>query len=134
MLLANGKTKAIDQIKVGDEVKNAVPGVSGSETHKVERVIVTTTDHDFVDLKIAPKRPGKLTKAAVALAAGVAALAGTAGGLTTFHHPFYDRTQAAFVEAKDLNPDDRTADRDWYRYGRRQASLPRHRGHLRPHH
>ena len=107
VLLANGKTKAIDQIKVGDEVKNAVPGVSGSETHKVERVIVTTTDHDFVDLKIAPKRPGRLTKAAVALAAGVAALAGTAGVLTTtFHHPFYDRTQAAFVEAKDLNPGD----------------------------
>jgi hypothetical protein len=75
VLLANGKSKAIDQVKVGDKVKNAIPGKSGTETHTVERVIVTTTDHDFVDLKIAPKRPSKLTKAAVALAAGVAALA-----------------------------------------------------------
>ena len=121
VLLANGKTKAIDQVKVGDEVKNAVPGVSGTETHKVERVIVTTTDHDFVDLKIAPKRPGRLTKAAVALAAGV--------GSARRDRPDDD------VPPPVLRPDAggvcrgqgsqlrrRTPDPDRHRQGRRQAA------------
>jgi hypothetical protein len=113
VLLADGTSKPIDQVKVGDKVKDAVPGEKTTETHTVEKVIVTTTDHDFVDLTIAapksPKTTGKLKKAGLALAAGMAALA-TAGGTatltTTFHHPFYDKTQAAFVEAADLTPGD----------------------------
>lgn len=104
VLLADGTATRIDKVKVGDKVKNAVPGASKSETHTVARVIVTKTDHDFVDLKVTPKSPSKLKRTAVALAAAAAALAGTL--TTTFHHPFYDRTQAAFVEAKDINAGD----------------------------
>ncbi|WP_099343683.1 MULTISPECIES: ricin-type beta-trefoil lectin domain protein [unclassified Actinoplanes] len=104
VLLADGTTKAIDKVRVGDKVKDAEPGKLHAETQMVERVIVTTTDHDFVDLKVSAKRPSKLTRSAVALAASVAALTGTL--TTTFHHPFYDRTQAAFVEAKDLQQGD----------------------------
>ncbi|MFI7385966.1 LamG-like jellyroll fold domain-containing protein [Streptomyces sp. NPDC049813] len=135
VLMANGTTKRIDQVKVGDVVANSVPGVSGTEAHKVTRVIVTKTDHDFVD--VAVKATGKGKKAAAAVksllhkagrkaAVGVASVAAlgamaapataTSGHhaptgapahlTTTFHHPFYDETQSAFVEAKDLKPDD----------------------------
>jgi hypothetical protein len=106
VLLADGTTKAIDKVRVGDKVKNAVPGNAGTEVHTVQRVIVTTTNHDFVDLTVTTKRPGKAARTAVAAAAGLAALAGTATLTTTFHHPFYDRTQAAFVEAANLQPGD----------------------------
>jgi len=106
VLLADGTTRAIGRVRVGDKVKNAVPGEKRAETYSVEKVIVTTTDHDFVDLTVAPKRAGALVKAAVAVAAGVAAVAGSATLTTTFHHPFYDRTQAAFVEAADLRVGD----------------------------
>ncbi|MEV0904013.1 nucleic acid/nucleotide deaminase domain-containing protein, partial [Streptomyces hokutonensis] len=52
VLMADGATKAIDQVKVGDTIANSVPGVTGTEAHKVTAVIVTHTDHDFVDLTI----------------------------------------------------------------------------------
>ncbi|MEV5752124.1 LamG-like jellyroll fold domain-containing protein [Actinoallomurus sp. NPDC052308] len=95
VLMADGSSKPIGEIKVGDKVANAVPGDHGeSEAHRVEKVIVTKTDHDFIDLTIATHdehgRPG-----------GVGKLT------TTEHHPFYDITQAAFVDAAQLKPGDR---------------------------
>jgi large repetitive protein len=94
ILMANGTTKPISKVAAGDKVVNSVPGKKGkTEVHKVEKVIVTKTDHDFVDLTIATQdahgRPG-----------GVGKLT------TTFHHPFYDQTQAAFVDAAKLQPGD----------------------------
>ncbi|UXY20240.1 LamG domain-containing protein [Streptomyces cynarae] len=168
VLMADGTTKAIDQVKVGDTIANSVPGVTGSEAHKVTAVIVTYTDHDFVDLTIkataesgakqAMKDGAKAglkagakslakkaaRKAAFGLAASAAVLGALAAGhghadrsatapvaavsqvptaqhanadrgdkaaqgahlTTTFHHPFYDETQSAFVEAKDLKAGD----------------------------
>jgi RHS repeat-associated protein len=93
VLMADGSSKPISQVKPGDKIANAVPGDRNGEAHKVEKVIVTKTDHDFVDLTIATQDPhgglasvGKLT--------------------TTDHHPFYDITQAAFVDAAHLKPGD----------------------------
>ncbi|MET7484287.1 LamG-like jellyroll fold domain-containing protein [Streptomyces sp. NPDC005538] len=167
VLMADGSTKAIDQVRVGDTIANSVPGVAGTEAHAVTAVIVTHTDHDFVDLTIkataeaAAKQGAKAgakgatkslakkvaRKAAFGLAASAAvlgalgashghgsgqepvaktvaavssAVAGhdakaTAGRAsdaqgahltTTFHHPFYDETQSAFVEGKDLKAGD----------------------------
>jgi hypothetical protein len=120
VLLATGRTKPIDQVKVGDKITNAVPGDSGDRTHTVQAVIVTKTDHDFVDVTVAPgarsadpaRQPGRLARAAMTTAAAVAAVAAALvpahGGTltTTFQHPFYDRTQAAFVDAKDLRVGD----------------------------
>jgi hypothetical protein len=146
VLMAGGTAKAIDQIKVGDTIANAVPGESGLQAHRVTAVIVTTTDHDFVDLTIKPvtksaaaKSAAKsvarsaLKKTALGLAASAAVLATLATGhhagkqdltaaapiaatsevttqgdhlTTTFHHPFYDQTQAAFTDAQDLHPGD----------------------------
>jgi len=50
--MADGTTKAIDQVKVGDTIADSVPGATGTEAHKVTAVIVTHTDHDFVDVTI----------------------------------------------------------------------------------
>ncbi|MFJ9628913.1 LamG-like jellyroll fold domain-containing protein [Streptomyces sp. NPDC101175] len=162
VLMADGTTKAIEQMKVGDTIANSVPGVAGTEAHKVTAVIVTHTDHDFVDLTIkataesAAKQGAKdgakslAKKVARKAAFGLAASAAVLGALgashghgsgqepvaktvaavssatsghsakvggeapvaqgahltTTFHHPFYDETQAAFVEGKDLKAGD----------------------------
>ncbi|MEU6194565.1 LamG-like jellyroll fold domain-containing protein [Streptomyces sp. NPDC047061] len=167
VLMADGTTQAIDHIKVGDTIANSVPGAKGTEAHKVTAVIVTHTDHDFVDLTIrqaaseatakstlkagAKTLAGKIAKKAARKAAfGLAASAAVLGTLsaghghaaadqpatatvaavsdvsagqatktdaslkstqvahltTTFHHPFYDETQSAFVEGKDLNVGD----------------------------
>jgi hypothetical protein len=160
VLLADGTTKAIDQVKVGDTIADSVPGATGTEAHKVTAVIVTHTDHDFVDVTIrktghsSEPADGKSVKAgakslakkaarkaALGLAASAAVLGALSGGhvpgdahepatapaaavstvssaqatqagaqdahlTTTFHHPFYDETRSAFVEAKDLEPGD----------------------------
>ncbi|WP_157536093.1 LamG-like jellyroll fold domain-containing protein [Kitasatospora mediocidica] len=150
VLLADNTTKPISQIKIGDQITNSVPGKDGTETHTVTNVIVTTTDHDFVNLTITPTKTdssstaSKAGKALLGLAAGVAALTlwaapaqpaqaaepsaatsttapatqakapasaddvQTDGSTltTTYHHPFYDETQHAFVEAQYLNPGD----------------------------
>ncbi len=147
--MADNTAKPIDQIKIGDQITNAVPGKAGTETHTVTNVIVTTTDHDFVDLTITPvttkattpqpKTAGLWTKAALGLAASIAAIGLWAATppqqaqaaehtttttqaqtttpttdaqphgatlTTTYHHPFYDQTQHAFVEAQHLHPGD----------------------------
>ncbi|MBS2963234.1 hypothetical protein KGA66_09265 [Actinocrinis puniceicyclus] len=148
VLLADGTTKPIDQIKVGDRITDAVPGEMNNQAHTVSAVIVTATDHDFADVAVTPTRAAQgenarqgrikstLSKAAVGLAAALVAVTGTAttasaatrqpatvavtnasaasadvaahGGTltTTFHHPFYDLTQAAFVEAQHLHAGD----------------------------
>jgi len=136
VLMADGTTKPIDQIKVGDKIENSAPGKSGTQTHKVDAVIVTHTDHDFVDVTVKPAtttgvggKLAKLAKTAVALAAAATLLTGvhtptitgtptaqakstvatstTATLTTTYHHPFYDETQGAFVQAQYLKPGDR---------------------------
>ncbi|MEU5992241.1 polymorphic toxin-type HINT domain-containing protein [Spirillospora sp. NPDC047418] len=76
--------------KVGDKVVASVPD-GHTETHKVERVIVTRTDHDFVDLTIATSHPGRGPPATLT---------------TTATHPFYDITQSAFVDAAHIKPGD----------------------------
>jgi RHS repeat-associated protein len=152
VLMASGAKKPIDQVKVGDKVANTVPGQAGTQDNTVTGVIVTKTDHDFVDVKVKPVAAGTadaaatspksntLKKAGLGLAASLAVLAGAAttsthtggtpadaaqvqattpaggesgdvtedGGTltTTFLHPFYDATQAAFVEAQHLQVGD----------------------------
>ncbi|MFC1434545.1 LamG-like jellyroll fold domain-containing protein [Streptacidiphilus sp. N1-3] len=64
VLMADGSTKAIDRIKVGDKIRDSVPGKKGTEVHTVTKVIVTTTDHDFVDVTITPTTPGAPASAA----------------------------------------------------------------------
>jgi hypothetical protein len=107
VLLADGKTKSIGTVKVGDKVADAVPGSAAVELHSVARVIVTKTDHDFV--KVTVKRLGKVAAVAATAVAAATLLAGPAQAATittTYHHPFYDVTQSAFVDADQLKPGD----------------------------
>ena len=100
--MADGTTKAIDQVKVGDTIADSVPGATGTEAHKVTAVIVTHTDHDFVDVTIrktghssdsAAKRSAKAgatslaKKAARKAALGLAASAAVLGALSGGHGP-----------------------------------------------
>jgi RHS repeat-associated protein len=136
VVMADGSTKPISQVKIGDKIEDAVPGAKGTEAHTVSNVIVTKTDHDFVDVTVKPvpsakaavtsagkaaAKPASRSKAstlrkAVATAVAVtavmlpaapanAATVSVSGGTltTTYHHPFYDETQAAFVQAVDLH-------------------------------
>lgn len=54
VLMADGSTKQIDQVKVGDKVADAVPGQGGVLDNTVTGVIVTHTDQDFVDVTVVP--------------------------------------------------------------------------------
>ncbi|MFI9384811.1 DNA/RNA non-specific endonuclease [Kutzneria sp. NPDC052558] len=113
VLMGDGASKPISQVQVGDKVADAVPGDATLQTHTVQKVIVTQTDHDFVKLtvkklaiKIGKAAAGLTVAAAAALGSAATASADTSSLTTTFHHPFYDITQAAFVDAVDLHPGD----------------------------
>lgn len=111
VVMADGSSKPIDQVKVGDKTKDSVPGLKGTQTHTVEKAIVTHTDHDFVDVTIAPTeraamaapttaakhatslRGQVLRKAAMGLAAS-AAVVTTALGFTGHHGHAPGATQA----------------------------------------
>ncbi|WP_344315508.1 polymorphic toxin-type HINT domain-containing protein [Fodinicola feengrottensis] len=93
--MADGSSKPIGKMHVGDKIANSVPGGDRkTQAHAVGTVIVTKTDYDFVNLTI-----GSLDHAGHPASVGSVT--------TTTHHPFYDLTQAAFVEAGALHVGDR---------------------------
>ncbi|MBW5251788.1 Teneurin-1 [Streptomyces sp. P01-B04] len=83
VLLANGTTKPISEVKVGDYVLTAEPGKKKTEKHKVKAVIVTKTDRDYVDVVVDTKSGPKTIQ-------------------TTKHHQFYEATKDAWTQAADL--------------------------------
>ncbi|GAA4201795.1 RHS repeat-associated core domain-containing protein [Actinocatenispora rupis] len=80
VVLADGKSKRIDQVKIGDRIRNAKPDSRSSQSHTVEGITVTTTDSAFVD---------------VYLAAGAGVVVLTA----TTHHRIWDKTAHRWKEA-----------------------------------
>ncbi|WP_285490137.1 polymorphic toxin type 43 domain-containing protein, partial [Amycolatopsis taiwanensis] len=87
VLMADGSTKPIEQVKVGDKILNARPDNDKTETHTVTAIHITDTDRDFVDVTITtPDGPKKIT--------------------TTAHHPFWDATTHTWTDATDLEPGD----------------------------
>ncbi|MFB4299119.1 RHS repeat-associated core domain-containing protein [Actinomadura sp. NTSP31] len=90
--LADGATKPISQIKVGDKIAAAVPiGLAGSpapdQAHRVTAIHITHTDRDYTDVTI-PTR------------AGPQAIHGTA------HHLYWDVTNSAWTPADHLRVGD----------------------------
>ncbi|MEU9399231.1 LamG-like jellyroll fold domain-containing protein [Streptomyces sp. NPDC048242] len=83
VLMSTGATKQINQVKAGDYVLTAAPGEKKKEKHRVDRVIVTHTDHDFVDVTVATKSGPKTVH-------------------TTKHHQFYDATTNTWTQAYNL--------------------------------
>ncbi|WP_432855287.1 Hint domain-containing protein [Amycolatopsis sp. CA-161197] len=87
VLMADGSTKQIEDVKVGDKVRNAEPDDSSTEIHTVTALHITDTDRDFVDVIIAtPDGPKKIT--------------------TTAHHLWWDVTTHNWTDATNLTPGD----------------------------
>lgn len=89
VLMADGSTDSIQDVKVGDQVDNSDPYSPLVQQHTVTARHVTETDHDFVHLSVtAPNGQG-----------------GTVS--VTANHLFYDMTTGAWTEANDLAAGDR---------------------------
>lgn len=85
VLMADGKTKNIEEIKIGDEVRAADPETGEMRTRKVTRLISVDSDKHFNKLSIAtPDGIEQLT--------------------ATKEHPFWSPSQHAWVAAADLEP------------------------------
>jgi RHS repeat-associated protein len=87
VLMADGTTKPIQSVAVGDEIENAEPGGT-VERHRVGQIHETLTDKDFTDLTVStPTGPKTITG--------------------TQNHPYFDLTTHQFVNASDLKSGDR---------------------------
>ncbi|WP_369169735.1 polymorphic toxin-type HINT domain-containing protein [Streptomyces sp. R28] len=85
VLMADGETKDIEDIKVGDEVLATDPKTGETGPRKVIRLIVTEDDKYFNELSIATENGiDKLT--------------------ATHEHPFWSPSERDWVEAGDLKP------------------------------
>ncbi|WP_240138973.1 LamG-like jellyroll fold domain-containing protein [Streptomyces sp. MUM 178J] len=83
VLMADGTTEPISEVKAGDYVLTAEPGKKKKEKHKVKKVIVTLDDRDYVDVVVATKSGPKTIQ-------------------TTKHHQFYEATRNSWTQATDL--------------------------------
>ncbi|MFC0038644.1 RHS repeat-associated core domain-containing protein [Actinomadura rayongensis] len=90
VLMADGSSKPIDQIKVGDKIANAAAGVpkgTRDKTNTVTAVHVTHTDRNYTDVTIAtPDGPKTI--------------------VGTSNHPYWDATTHAWTLASQLRPGD----------------------------
>ncbi|WP_438872788.1 polymorphic toxin-type HINT domain-containing protein [Paractinoplanes deccanensis] len=87
VLMADGSVKPIEDVRVGDWVRNAEPG-GGLQAHQVTELHVTTTDTAFTELTVA----GSVRRTVIT---------------GTQNHPFYDVARGEFVEAGRLAAGDR---------------------------
>lgn len=86
VLMADGTDKAIQDVAVGDEIKNAQPD-GPNEKHRVDEIHKTLTDTDFTDLTVStPTGPRTITG--------------------TQNHPYWDATTGKFTIASQLKPGD----------------------------
>ncbi|MFI1508670.1 polymorphic toxin-type HINT domain-containing protein [Streptomyces sp. NPDC020597] len=86
VLLASGKTKPIEKVKLGDKIKATDPKSGVTTVREVVGTIVTEDDKHFVDLTI----KGKSGKAEALV--------------STTTHPFWVDSEKAWIEAGDLKP------------------------------
>ncbi|MFI5571803.1 polymorphic toxin-type HINT domain-containing protein [Streptomyces sp. NPDC051740] len=85
VLMADGTTKDIEDVKLGDEVQATDPETGQTRPREVTRLIVTEDDKHFNDLSIATEN-------------GVEELT------ATHEHPFWSPSEDEWIEAGDLNP------------------------------
>ncbi|MEW2505946.1 Hint domain-containing protein [Amycolatopsis sp. NPDC047767] len=85
--MADGSKKPIEDVKVGDLVRNAQPDNSNTEINTVTALHITDTDRDFVDVTITtPAGPKKIT--------------------STARYLWYDVTTHNWTDATSLRPGD----------------------------
>ncbi|WP_167517585.1 LamG-like jellyroll fold domain-containing protein [Micromonospora orduensis] len=86
VLMANGNTKPIEDVELGDEVATTDPATGESTPQKVTYLHVNVDD-DLTDVTV---RDGKAGATSVVK--------------TTEHHPFWDATDRRWVDAAQLTP------------------------------
>ncbi|MBD0739401.1 RHS repeat-associated core domain-containing protein [Streptomyces sp. CBMA29] len=99
VLEAGGATVSIAKVRVGDVVMSTDPQTGETSAHVVQRVIRTTTDHDFTALTITPSTSASTGKAPRKTAAAPAAVL-----TTTWHHPFWNVSTSQWTDASHLTP------------------------------
>ncbi|MEV7213439.1 polymorphic toxin-type HINT domain-containing protein [Kitasatospora cineracea] len=87
--MADGTTKAIEDIRLGDEVESTDPADDQSTAKDVLRAIRTADDHEFTDLSLSDPANGSTPAQELT---------------STQHHPFWDATVQQWVEAANLQP------------------------------
>ncbi|MFD8690285.1 RHS repeat-associated core domain-containing protein [Streptomyces sp. NPDC059651] len=101
VLLADGTTRPIADLRPGDEVTSTDPQTEVTAAEKVERHIVTKDDKEFTDLVLTPEPTAThATGPVVAPAATPHPVKLT----TTWHHPFWDSTHHRWTDARNLKP------------------------------
>ncbi|MEV6964417.1 LamG-like jellyroll fold domain-containing protein [Hamadaea sp. NPDC051192] len=92
VLMANGSTKPIEDVKVGDKVKATEPTTGKTEAKPVT-ALHNNNDRDLADVTVKDVKTGKSTTLH-----------------TTWHHPFWNTTTKQWTDAKDLKAGDRLRD------------------------
>lgn len=114
VLGANGKTKLIKNVKLGDRIIATDPKTGKTTVREVVRTITTEDDKHFVDLTITTKHETERTvRGKRADAAGKANNHSSTATLTsTINHPFWSPSAKRWIEAGNLTPGTtlRTAD------------------------
>jgi RHS repeat-associated protein len=113
--MADGTTRPIKDINVGDKVKSTDP-TTGKTDAKPVILLHQNHDTDLADVTVSTATAdrsvakngnagvGKLAKAAAALATAAALVSTPAVLHTTAHHPFWDQTTQSWANAADLKP------------------------------
>ncbi|MFJ9461667.1 polymorphic toxin-type HINT domain-containing protein [Kitasatospora sp. NPDC101447] len=99
VLLADGTTRAIENLQVGDQVQATDPATGTTEPKPVIRTIRTPDDDQFTTLTLRANGSGRDQEKVENLT-------------STQHHPFWNETTHRWVDASELRPGDevRTAD------------------------
>ncbi|MCZ7416925.1 polymorphic toxin-type HINT domain-containing protein [Streptomyces sp. WMMC897] len=85
VLLANGESKPIEEIEIGDKVLAADPQTGETTSKTVTSEIFTKNDKRFVDLSIRTADGVRVIEA-------------------TGHHPFWSESERQWIDAVELNP------------------------------
>ncbi|MBS2963330.1 hypothetical protein KGA66_09755 [Actinocrinis puniceicyclus] len=109
VLMADGSSKPIDQIHVGDKISNAQPGApfgAKDETHIVTAVHITYTDRDYTDVTVSSAHGTFSATGNAGLGDAVVPALGTATITGTAHHLYWDATTRSWTEADRLRAGD----------------------------
>ncbi|MFJ8870126.1 RHS repeat-associated core domain-containing protein [Streptomyces sp. NPDC102473] len=108
VLGANGKTKPIKDVKLGDKIVATDPKTGRTTVREVVRTITTEDDKHFVDLTITAEHEGVNGKAGTKdggkRADEANSHSSTATLTSTINHPFWSPSAKQWIEAGDLTP------------------------------
>ncbi|WP_371479167.1 polymorphic toxin-type HINT domain-containing protein [Kitasatospora sp. NBC_00315] len=90
VLMADGTTKPIDQVRVGDVVTATDPQTGETHPETVTATITTPDDTDFTDLTLTSDASPRGPPAAAAVIT------------STHHHPYWSETRRQWVDAGEL--------------------------------